>query len=72
MKSDLDRLMREREIDAFIVTGGEEPNTARYYMSNGAHITHGSVFKLRDQPPLLVCNRMELEEAEKSGLQRAH
>lgn len=68
MKADLDRLMRERELDAIIVTGGEEFNTARYYLTNGAHITHGAVFKLRDEPALLVCNRMELEEATKSGL----
>ena len=69
MKSDIDRLMSERELDAIIVTGGEEFNTARYYLSNGAQITHGSIFKLRDEPALLVCNRMELEEAEKSGLE---
>ena len=69
MKSDLDGLMRERELDAIIVTGGEEFNTARYYLSNGAHITHGTIFKVRDQPALLVCNRMELEEAAKSGLE---
>lgn len=68
MKADLDRLMLERELDAFVVTGGEEFNTARYYLSNGANITHGSIFKVRDKPPLLVCNRMELEEAAKSGL----
>ncbi len=68
MKSDLDRLMQERNLDAFIVTGGEEFNTVRYYMSNGARITHGSIFKLRDRDALLVCNRMELEEAKKSGL----
>ena len=68
MKSDLDRLMRERELDAFIVTGGEEFNSARYYLSNGAQITHGSIFKLRDKPALLVCSRIELEEARKSGL----
>jgi Xaa-Pro aminopeptidase len=37
-------------------------------MSNGAHITHGTIFKVRGQVPLLVCNRMELEEAQKSGL----
>lgn len=68
MKSDLDRLMRERDMDAFVVTGGEEFNTIRFYLSNGAHITHGSIFKLRDQDALLVCSRMELEEAQKSGL----
>ena len=69
MKSDIDRLMSERELDAIIVTGGEEFNTARYYLSNGAQVTHGSIFKLKDQPALLVCNRMELEEAVKSGLE---
>ena len=68
MKSDLDRLMRERKLDAIVVTGGEEFNSARYYLSSGAQITHGSIFKGRDRPALLVCNRMELEEAKKSGL----
>ena len=69
MKSDLDRLMRERDMDAFVVTGGEEFNAIRFYLSNGAHITHGSIFKSRGREPLLVCSRMELEEAQKSGLQ---
>lgn len=61
--------MRERDLDAFVVTGGEEFNAIRFYLSNGAQITHGSIFKSRDQEPLLVCSRMELEEAQKSGLQ---
>lgn len=68
MKADIDRLMRERELDAIIVTGGEEFNSARYYLSNGAQITHGSIFKRRGKTALLVCSRMELEEAQKSGL----
>ncbi len=68
MKADLDRLMLERELDAIIVTGGEEFNPARYYLSNGAQITHGTIFKLRGRPASLVCSRMELEEAAKSGL----
>ena len=69
MKSDVDRLMRDRGLDAIIVTGGEEFNTARYYLSDGARITHGSIFKVIGKPALLVCNRMELEEAAKSGLE---
>ena len=68
MKSDLDRLMRERKLDAIIVAGGEEFNSARYYLSNGAQITHGTIFKILDKPALLVCSRIELAEAEKSGL----
>ena len=69
LKADLDRLMRERDLDAIIVTGGEEFNSARYYLTNGAHISHGTVFKRRDKPALLVCSRIELEEALKSGLE---
>ncbi|MCY3833813.1 MAG: M24 family metallopeptidase [Chloroflexi bacterium] len=69
MKSDLDRLMRDRKLDAFIVTGGEEFNAARYYLSDGAPITHGTIFKLVDRRALLACSRMELEEAAKSGLE---
>lgn len=68
MKSDIDRLMQDQNLDALIIAGGEEFNAVRYYMSNGAHITHGTIFKVRGQVPLLVCNRMELEEAQKSGL----
>ncbi len=71
MRSDLDRLMEENNLDAFIVAGGEEFNTVRYYLSNGAHITHGTIFKVRGKDALLVCNRMELEEAQKSGLRVA-
>ena len=68
MKADIDRLMRERKLEAFIVFGGEEFNTARYYLSHGAHITHGSIVKARDGEMLLVCSRIELAEARKSGL----
>ena len=68
MKADLDRLMRERDMDAIIVAGGEEFNAARYYLSNGAQITHGAIFKALCKPALLVCSGMELEEARKSGL----
>jgi len=68
MKSDIDRLMKDRDLDALIVAGGEEFNTIRYYLTNGAHITRGTIIKLRDQDALLVCNGMELEEAQKSGM----
>lgn len=68
MKSDIDRLMQERDLDALIVAGGEEFNTIRYYLTNGAHISRGTIVKLRDKDALLVCNGMELEEAQKSGM----
>lgn len=68
MKSDINRLMHERDLDAFIVFGGEEFNSARYYLSNGANITHGTIVKARDGETLLVCGGIEFAEAQKSGL----
>jgi Xaa-Pro aminopeptidase len=68
MKSDIDRLMEDRNLDALIVAGGEEFNTIRYYLTNGAHVTHGTIFKICGKDALLACNGMELEEAQKSGL----
>ena len=68
MKSELDALMAKRDLDAFVITGGEGENMPRYYMTNGAHITSGNVIKARGQQPLVVVNPMEVEEARKSGL----
>ena len=68
MKSDIDKLMRERELDGFIVCGGEEFNSARYYLSNGARITHGTIVKATAGDSLLACAGIEYAEAQKSGL----
>ncbi len=68
MKSDINRLLHERDLDAFIVFGGEEFNSARYYLSNGANITHGTIVIARDGETLLVCGGIEFAEAQKSGL----
>lgn len=69
MKSDLDRLMAARQLDAIIVAGGEGENTPRHYLTNGASITGGYVIKKRGDAPVLIVNPMEIEEAAKSGLQ---
>ena len=68
MKSDIDRLMMERDLQAIIITGGEENNVPRQYLTNGADITGGYVIKKRGSEPILIVNAMELEEANKSGL----
>jgi len=38
MRADLDRLMAERDLQALIVTGGEQPNTLRAWICNGIDI----------------------------------
>jgi Xaa-Pro aminopeptidase len=68
MKSDLDRLMTARDLQALIVAGGHGHNAPRDYLTNSAHITGGLVIKKRGDAPVMVVNAMEVEEADKSGL----
>jgi Xaa-Pro aminopeptidase len=69
MKSDLDRLMAERNYDALLVTGGSANNPPMYYLANGATVgEHTVLVKKRGQDPVLVHYTMERDEAAKSGL----
>jgi len=67
MKSDLNALMRARNLDALMVLGGEGYSDARYYLSNGAQITGGIIVKKTGEEPLLIVSEMEIEEAKQSG-----
>jgi Xaa-Pro aminopeptidase len=70
MKSDLDRLMAERNLDALIVTGPSHANPVMYYLVNGAHVGEVTVvIKKREAAPIIFANSMERDEAAKSGLQ---
>ena len=69
MKSDLDRLMAERNFDALVVTGPSHANPIMYYLVNGAHVGEvTTVIKKRDEPPVIFANSMERDEAAQSGL----
>lgn len=68
MKSDLDRLMHENNLDALLVTGAGMHNPAMYYLTGGAFLTHADLIKPRGAPPLLFHTTMERDEAAKSGL----
>src|SRR3546814_37387 len=69
MKSDLDKLMEQRGLDAIMVLGDEHANAPRAYLTNGAAVTGGYVLKQRGSEPVMVVNGMEVEEAAASGLQ---
>lgn len=69
MKSDLDRLMAERNLDAFVVVSDESYSAVRDYLTNGARVTGGYVIKKRGEPMIMIVNGMEVEEAKASGLQ---
>jgi len=69
MLSDLDRLMRERAIDAVVVPMHEALHSSFRWLSRGAKITRGYAVKLTGRAPVLVTYPMEREEALATGLE---
>ncbi|MFZ4813121.1 MAG: M24 family metallopeptidase [Phototrophicaceae bacterium] len=69
MKTDLDHLMSDRDLAAVIVVSEEHYNATRDYLTHGARVSGGFVVKPHGQPPVMVVNPMETEEAKASGLQ---
>ena len=68
MKSDLDALMQERNLDAIVVFGNAENNPPMYYLTGGGHVSAATLIKKRGEEAVLYCNDMERDEAAKSGL----
>ena len=59
MKNDLDRLMKERGLDALVVMGKMNGNPPLYYISNGAKVIRAHVFKKLGEEPLLLCSPID-------------
>ncbi|MBL6983617.1 MAG: aminopeptidase P family protein, partial [Anaerolineales bacterium] len=68
MKSDLDRLMKNHDLDAILVTGPAKHNPAMYYLTGGGHMTSAELIKARGDDPVLYYNPMERDEAAATGL----
>ena len=68
MKSDLDSLMKAKNLDAILVLGDAEHNPPMTYLVGGGHVSDAVLIKKRKEEPVLFCNAMEREEAAKSGL----
>jgi len=69
MKSDLDRLMQENDLDVILITGPAQHNPAMVYMTGGAHLTNADLVKKRDAAPILFHTSMERDEATSTNLQ---
>lgn len=69
MKSELDRLMEERNLDALLVMGNSDGNTDMNYLTGGAHLERALVLKRRGAPLTLVHGSMERDTAAETGLQ---
>ncbi len=68
MKSDLDTLMQDRNVDAILVFGDAENNPPMYYFVGGGHVTGALLIKKAGKDPVLFYNNMERDEAARSGL----
>lgn len=68
MKSDLDALMKARNLDAIIILGDAEHNPPMYYFVGGGHVSGAVLLKKTSEAPVLFYYDMERDEAAKSGL----
>ena len=68
MRSDLDKLMEERKLDALLVVGDASGNKILNYLTGGAHLENVVVAKRRGDPLTLVHGLMEREIAAKTGM----
>jgi Xaa-Pro aminopeptidase len=68
MKSELDALMQDKNLDAFIVFGHAENNPPMTYLTGGGHVSHATLIKKRGEEATLFFGDMERDEAAKSGL----
>jgi Xaa-Pro aminopeptidase len=68
MKTDLDRLMAERNLDAFLILGDSHGNTIMNYLTGGASLERALVFKRRGEATTLIHGGMERDNAAATGL----
>lgn len=68
MRSDVDNLMEQRNIDAIFILGRPSLSRDMAYMAGPLKITGGYLVKVRGEEPFLVVGQMERDEAAKSGL----
>ncbi len=68
MKSDLDRLMAERNLDAFLVLGDASGNPVMNYLTGGKALERALLVKRRGSPLTLIHGSMERDTAAETGL----
>ena len=68
MKTDLDQLMAERNLDAFLILGDSHGNTIMNYITGGASLERALIFKRRGEATTLIHGGMERDNAAATGL----
>ena len=69
MKTDIDRLMKEADLDALLVLGPASHNAPMTYFTGLAHLSVGFLLKIRDGKAVHFHYPMEREEAAAMGLE---
>jgi len=67
MKSDIDNLMKEANLDALFIIGSAGHNPAMTYFTGMVHVSGAYLIKKRDETPVLFHISMEREEAARTG-----
>ncbi len=68
MNTDLDQLLKLKDMEGIIVFGNGDHNPSMVYLTGGGHFTNAMLIKKYGSAPVLVANSMEREEAARSGL----
>jgi len=69
MKTDIDRLMKEADLDALLVFGPAAHNAPMTYFTGLVHLSVGFLLKIRDGKAIHFHYPMEREEAAATGLE---
>ncbi len=67
MKKDLERLIKENDIDALWISGAAQHNPSMVYFTGAIHVTAADLFIIPGRQPVLFHGVMEREEAAKTG-----
>ncbi|NPV85608.1 MAG: aminopeptidase P family protein [Anaerolineae bacterium] len=68
MKTDVDALMQEHNIDYLLVTGSGRYNPYMVYLTGGGHFSEADLIKKRGEGEILFHSPIERDEAAKTGL----
>ena len=67
MKRDIERLIKEHNIDALWISGAAQHNPSMVYFTGTIHVTAADLFIIPGKTPILFHGMMEREEAAKTG-----
>ncbi len=68
MKTDIEQLMAEDQIDLLWITGSAMSNPPMVYVTGGGNLTQADYFQKRGEQGVLFYHAMERDEAAKTGL----